>query len=170
MTKEEIIKLASETAINVYIKKYEQQRRNQAKHAIENTKRLLREYQNLKTHCEEAIFSAEDSVPTSLGLILTEIFDSNGFIKFQALMASKKRTELMLEHIDAMLTIYRARCESQKKINYDILKYCLIDGLDMLDVVDGLMIPVSERTGYRALNQGLKDMSVLLFGVYSLGA
>ena len=56
MTKEEIIKLASETAINVYIKKHEQQRRNQAKHAIENTKRLLREYQNLKTHCEEAIF------------------------------------------------------------------------------------------------------------------
>lgn len=169
MTKEEIIKLASETAIQVYIKKHDQQRRNQAKHAIENTKRLLREYQNLKTHCEEAIFSAEDSVPTSLGLMLTEIFDSNGFIKFQALMSSKKRTELMLEHIDAMLTIYRARCESQNKINYDILNYYLIEGRDMLDVVDGLFIPVSESTGYRALKQGLEDMAVLLFGIYSMG-
>lgn len=102
-----VVKLATETAIEIYEQRIEKDHAKKREQARKNTKKLLAGYNELKEHCENAIADIESSVPTDLQLLLTELFNRRGVLRVESILASKRRTELILEHVDNMLDVYR---------------------------------------------------------------
>ena len=62
----------------------------------------------MKAHCQSAIAKAEDTLtPSDLQTVLYEVFNRRGLLQIETILASKRRTELIIEHIDKMLDVYR---------------------------------------------------------------
>ena len=127
MDKTEIVKLATETTIAVWKKENESKLERIEKKQRENTKKLLRDYKRLKAHAENAITDTSRSKPSDLKLVLAEVFDKRGYVKVEAIMTSKERTEVMLNHVDRMLEVYEKECKEEASIKYELLKDFYID-------------------------------------------
>lgn len=173
MTEEEIIKVATKTAIEVYEQRIEREQEVRRKRARDNTKKLLRGYNELKEHCEHAIANTEDSVPSDLQLILTEVFDRKGLLKVEAIAASKRRTELIIEHIDCMLDVYRKQCAHRSSDKFHALMAYYVHGEDVKTIAHDLAVKkgfdsLDERTVYRYLEQAENDVSLLLWGLQAV--
>ena len=162
-TIEEIIKIASESAIDKYKKLEEHRHEQNCKKARENTKRLLNGYNELKEHCEHAIASVENSVPSDLQIVLNDVFNRRGLLRVEAIASSKRRTELIIEHIDSMLAVYRTQCEHRCEPFFDILIDFYIEKMSVEEIADAKH--VSTRTVYNYLERAEKDVSILLWGV-----
>lgn len=165
-TIEEIIKIASESGIDKYKKLEEHRHEQNCKKARENTKRLLNGYNELKEHCEHAIASVENSVPSDLQIVLNEVFNRRGLLRVEAIASSKRRTELIIEHIDRMLVSYSEYCANNGKHYCE----CVIDRY-INDITIGEIAEkhnTVERNIYRWLEKGIDDLSIYLFGAYAL--
>lgn len=163
MTEQEVIRLAAQAAIEIYNKSMDQHQERLRDNLKENTKKLLSSYNELKVHCEAAIVSTEDTMPSSLQLVLSEIFDQNGFIKVQAICASKQRTELMLNHVDAMLEAYRKQCAVSNKPYFRMVVEFYINKTPIEVIAENEH--VGERTAWRYLEMAIDDVSILLWGL-----
>ena len=139
-----VVKLATETAIEIYEQRIEKDHAKKREQARKNTKKLLAGYNELKEHCENAIADIESSVPTDLQLLLTEI----------------------LEHVDNMLDVYRKQCNYRNQPYFKSLVYYYIDKLDVDAVADKLN--VEKRTVYRYLEQAENDMALLIWGIQAV--
>ena len=156
-----VVKLATETAIEIYEQRIEKDHAKKREQARKNTKKLLAGYNELKEHCENAIADIESSVPTDLQLLLTELFNRRGVLRVESILASKRRTELILEHVDNMLDVYRKQCNYRNQPYFKSLVYFYIDKLDVDAVADKLN--VEKRTVYRYLEQAENDMALLIW-------
>ena len=163
MTEEEIVKIASQVAIEAYEKRYEDELHKRRERARQNTKRLLRGYNEMKEHCEHAVADTENSIPSDLQLILAEVFDRKGRVKVESIVASKRRTELILEHVDCMLSVYKTQCSRRGSSNFDVLMKYYVWNEPIEDIA--CQLDVVERTAYRYLEQAEQDLSILLWGV-----
>ena len=173
MTEEEIIKVATKTAIEVYEQRIEREQEIRRKRARENTKKLLRGYNELKEHCEHAIANTEDSVPSDLQLLLAEVFDRKGLLKVEAIAASKRRTQLIIEHIDCMLDVYRKQCAYRSSENFYVLMAYYVHGDNIKMIADDVAVKkgvksLDERTIYRYLEQAESDLSLLIWGLQAV--
>ena len=117
----------------------------------------------MKEHCEHAIASVENSVPSDLQIVLNEVFNRRGLLRVEAIASSKRRTELIIEHIDSMLAVYRTQCEHRCEPFFDILIDFYIEKLSVEEIADAKH--VSTRTVYNYLERAEKDVSILLWGV-----
>lgn len=160
---EEIIKIASEAAIEKYKQMEADKCEQEREKARKNTKRLLKGYKELKEHCEHAVASVENSVPSDLQIVLNEVFNRRGLLKVEAIAASKRRTELIIEHIDAMLAVYKQQCEHREVPYFEILIDFYVNSVPVEDIA--IAKNVSERTVYNYLERAEKDISILLWGV-----
>lgn len=159
----EIIKIASHAGVTAYNKKHADELEKKHDIAVENTVKLLEGYNAMKLHCSSAISRAEESLtPSSLQAVLLEVFDRRGFLQVEGILSSKRRTELIIEHIDTMLKVYEKQCKQKRKPYYECLIMAYIDGLSHTEISEKKAM--SERTIYNWINQGLDDMAVLLFG------
>jgi hypothetical protein len=161
-----VVKLATETAIEIYEQRIEKDHAKKREQARKNTKKLLAGYNELKEHCENAIADIESSVPTDLQLLLTELFNRRGVLRVESILASKRRTELILEHVDNMLDVYRKQCNYRNQPYFKSLVYFYIDKLDVDAVADKLN--VEKRTVYRYLEQAENDMALLIWGIQAV--
>lgn len=168
MTEQEVIRLASQTTIEVLRKETEKRQKEVKEHLKENTVKLLDNYNKLKVHVNYAVADAEASAPSPLELMMAELFDKRGFIKVQAIVSSKERSLLMLAHVDCMLDIYRKQCESAGDKKYEVLKAFYLDKEEMLDIAKNM--GVSESTGWRYLRQAVEEISVYLWGIAGIVA
>lgn len=162
MDKEEIIKLATKTAVEVWEKKNETKQEWIEKKLRENTKRLLRNYKRLKTHAEQAVDSTCKSRPSDLKLVLAEIFDKKGYVKLEAIMTSKERTEVMINHIDRMLEVYEKECKEEASLKYLLLKQFYIERKKEAEILSDN--PVGKTALYEKLREAIDDMTILLWG------
>lgn len=165
-TQAEIIKLASKTAIEVFDKKCKEQARYIRKRYIDNTKKLLRGYRELQTHIDEAVSNTTESMPSQLQAVLAEVFDAKGFIKVVAIAQSKERTEVMLSHVDAMLSAYQRQCEYNNEPYFNVVWRYYINKERMDEIAD--VVGVDERTAWRYADKGIEDLSILLWGAAAL--
>lgn len=163
MTEEEIIRIASKAAIDTFNKNIEKIKRKKNEQATANTRKLLKEYCKIRIHCNAVIHNVIEDKPSNLQLLLAELFDRKGYIKIQAITESKRRTELMLGHIDAMLEQYKRICEVNNKMYYNTIVRHYIQGIPIHEVAEELNI--SERTVWYYIEQGIEDMAFLLFGI-----
>ena len=99
-------------------------------------------------------------------MLLTELFNRRGVLRVESILASKRRTELILEHVDNMLDVYRKQCNYRNQPYFKSLVYFYIDKLDVDAVADKLN--VEKRTVYRYLEQAENDMALLIWGIQAV--
>ncbi len=163
MDKEEIIRLAIEAAAEVWEERDKNKQERIEEKLRENTKKLLREYKRLKMHVESAIDSTVKSRPSKLKIILAELFDKRGYIRVQSIMNSKERTEAIISHVDRMIAVYKNECNQEDKMNYKLLELFYIEKEKEKDILKTMHI--SRSTFYEKLNEGIDDMTLLLWGM-----
>lgn len=168
---EAIVKIAAETAAQTALTEFN--RRNEDmlakknERAYKNTTTLLEGYTAMKAHCKSAIAKAEDTLtPSDLQTVLYEVFNRRGLLQIETILASKRRTELIIEHIDKMLDVYQENCISNNKYYCDCVIDRYINDLTIAEIAE--KHNTVERNVYRWLEKGIDDLSIYLFGAYAL--
>jgi len=164
MTKEEIVKIAAEAALEYYKREQERQSKVKRDRRLRNTKLLLRNYRRFKIHCADNV------------RVLEELKDPNSFeyldmdeMAIESIIKNKERTAAMVQYIDRMIEIYRILSERSKKPE-DLRRFNTIYYLYIADdekTVDELSDchNIDRRSVYRDLNRGCEALSSLIFGV-----
>lgn len=168
---EAIVKIAAETAAQTALTEFN--RRNEDmlakknERAYKNTTTLLEGYTAMKAHCQSAIAKAEDTLtPSDLQTVLYEVFNRRGLLQIETILASKRRTELIIEHIDKMLDVYRTNCINNDKHYCECVIDRYINDLTIAEIAE--KYNTVERNVYRWLDKGIDDLSIYLFGAYAL--
>ena len=168
---EAIVKIAAETAAQTALTEFN--RRNEDmlakknERAYKNTTTLLEGYTAMKAHCKSAIAKAEDTLtPSDLQTVLYEVFNRRGLLQIETILASKRRTELIIEHIDKMLDVYRTNCINSDKHYCECVIDRYINDLTIAEIAE--KHNTVERNVYRWLEKGIDDLSIYLFGAYAL--
>lgn len=168
---EAIVKIAAETAAQTALTEFN--RRNEDmlakknERAYKNTTTLLEGYTAMKAHCKSAIAKAEDTLtPSDLQTVLYEVFNRRGLLQIETILASKRRTELIIEHIDKMLEVYRTNCINNDKRYCECVIDRYINDLTIAEIAE--KHNTVERNVYRWLEKGIDDLSIYLFGAYAL--
>lgn len=168
---EAIVKIAAETAAQTALTEFN--RRNEDmlakknERAYKNTTTLLEGYTAMKAHCQSAIAKAEDTLtPSDLQTVLYEVFNRRGLLQIETILASKRRTELIIEHIDKMLNVYSTNCINNNKHYCECVIDRYINDLTIAEIAE--KHNTVERNVYRWLDKGIDDLSIYLFGAYAL--
>lgn len=167
-----IVKVAAEvgskTALDVYTKQKEKEKRMRIDRRLRDTKRLMRSYREIKVHAGDAIASLSEVVNEDYEFF-KDLMEDTGKIDVGAIVRSKARSAIMLTHIDAMLQAYEIICYNSKKPE-EQRRYRVLESMCLMDEP----IPVSEiaerenidtRTVYKDLDAACEKMSALLFGI-----
>ena len=160
--------VASKSALEVYAKEKEKERKKRVDSRLRNTKRLLRSYREIKVHAGDAIASLAD-VSSEEYDFFQDIMEDPFSIDVSAIISSRARSAIMLAHIDAMLEAYEVICHNSKKLE-EQRRYRVLDGLYLSDEPLSIrQLAESEgvdiRTIYNDIDVICEKMSALLFGI-----
>ena len=115
---ESIVKVAAEvgskTALDVYTKQKEREKKKRIDRRLRDTKRLMRSYREIKVHAGDAIASLSEVVNEDYEFF-KDLMEGTDTIDVSAIVRSKARSAIMLTHIDAMLQAYEIICYNSKK-------------------------------------------------------
>lgn len=95
-------------------------------------------------------------------------------LEVSAICSMRRKTGLMMSHVDKMLTAYEALCKdavnSDEARRWDALYLRYIDEerMSIDDIAERLNI--DKRTFHRDINRAMEDMAVLLFGIEAIGS
>lgn len=94
-------------------------------------------------------------------------------LEVNAICSMRRKTGLMMSHVDKMLTAYKALCYESgrfdEKNRWDALYLRYID--DERITIDSIAdrLNIDRRTFFRYINYAMEDLAVLLFGIEALG-
>lgn len=143
---------------------------------LHNTRLLLKNYRLLKEHFKSAVYkfeeeqSADELKPGDIWRLLNDNAPEEVYI--ESICKSATRTMIILQHIDKMLGIYEAYCESSSmqsaQRQYRILKayYLQEPQVSMADIADAEH--VHRRTAERDLDAAIEGLTALIFGIDSI--
>jgi hypothetical protein len=169
LNKDQIVKLAVETALDFLNKEQERQAKSRHDRRLRNTKLLLRNYYLLKAHCEKSIYSVQQLTERPID-ILDDIdrLDKDTYI--ESIKRSATRTHIILTHIDQMMAFYRIYCEASDKPEdarrYRIIKAVYFDEIRIPDIC--ARENIDESTYYRDSRDSIEKLSALIFGIDGL--
>ncbi|WP_342419236.1 hypothetical protein [Paenibacillus sp. FSL H8-0168] len=164
MNKQEIARIAAETALEFYKKEQERQNKLKRDRRLRNTKMLLRNYRKFKIHCGSNVQELEElKDPDSF-----EYLDTDD-LAIEAIIKNKERTAAMVSYIDRMLDVYQILSEKSKKPE-DIRRFKILFDLYVSEqekTVEDLSDchKINKRSIYRDINKACEAFSSLLFGV-----
>ena len=171
---EEAVKIGVREAIN-YIKQQEYQKTTKRyDRRLRNTGLLLKNYRKLKIHNKETERSMKEIKHENAIDILDDIESINDEEQYiQSISRTKKRTNIILRHIDKMLKYYKAisECENDNKVRgYKIIYRLYIQQLgerEKTPTYESVAeeFNISERTVSRDVKEAIKDLSGLFFGI-----
>lgn len=167
-----IVRVAAETAVNaaleVYAREKQKERRMRADRRLRDTKRLLRNYREIKIHAGDAIASLTEIANDDYEFFHNLLEDGDQ-INVEAIVRSKAKSAIMLAHVDAMLQAYQVICYSSYKPE-DQRRYRVLESRCLLEAP----VPIHEiaerenidnRTVYKDFDVACERMSALLFGI-----
>ena len=155
---DEIIRLVAKEAIKEFDK---EQKEKKKKKVFHNTKLLLKHYNSLKTHVEEAI---DDVKKIHVDSEIDDICSDELYIA--SIKRSKSKTLIMIAHID--MALEQLKCKQIKKgtvDKYNALTKHYIDEKNYEEISEELKCSVI--TPRRWINEIIDELSVLLFGIDS---
>lgn len=158
--------VGSKTALDVYAREKEKERRSRTDRRLRDTKRLLRNYREIKIHAGEAIASLADMADGDFDFFRELMKDE---FNVSSIVNSKARSAIMLAHIDAMIQAYQVICYSSKRPEeqrrYRVLEamYLLDESIPASEIADRENIDI--RTVYKDIDIACERMSALLFGI-----
>lgn len=174
---EAIVRLASETAVESYRKELERQqeqdgkaRRERHHRVVNSAKMLLKNYRRFKKMTVSSVYGKDTSTNETL-VELLELMQGiyrSGELEVVSIKDRVARTELMIEHIDAMLEVYKKDCnrspESQRRYRVIYWMYLSEDESKTAEDI-AEMENVVVRTVFRDIKTAYEELAVLFFGI-----
>lgn len=170
---EQGIQIGIKTAMDYLAEEREKARKSRYDRRLHNTRLLLKNYRLFKKHAEGAIFNAkqvrESAIDILDGLDDTMLNDS---AYVEGIKKSQQRTIIVLHHIEEMLRFYKISCEQSGKAE-DMRRYRVITAMYIDEPkITAQQIAESEnvenRTVYKDINNAIKPLSALIFGIDGL--
>jgi len=152
MQKEEIAEIARIAAVEALAKR-DSIVKEELDARYHDVKLLMKNYRKLKAHYAHVSPEA---------------------LEVNAICSLKRKTGLMMSHVDRMLSAYKALCESaverHEAMRWDALylRYISDERLTIEEIAARLG-DVDRRTFYRYIDRAFEDMAVLLFGIEAIG-
>lgn len=174
---EAIVRLASETAVESYRKELERQqeqdgkaRRERHHRVVNSAKMLLKNYRRFKKMTVSSVYGKDTSTNETL-VELLELMQGiyrSGELEVVSIKDRVARTELMIEHIDAMLEVYKKDCnrspEGQRR--YRVIYWIYLSEDESKTAEDiAEMENVVVRTVFRDIKTAYEELAVLFFGI-----
>ena len=174
---EAIVRLASETAVESYRKELERQqeqdgkaRRERHHRVVNSAKMLLKNYRRFKKMTVSSVYGKDTSTNETL-VELLELMQGiyrSGELEVVSIKDRVARTELMIEHIDAMLAVYKKDCnrspEGQRRYRVIYWMYLSEDESKTAEDI-AEMENVVVRTVFRDIKTAYEELAVLFFGI-----
>ena len=174
---EAIVRLASETAVESYRKELERQqeqdgkaRRERHHRVVNSAKMLLKNYRRFKKMTVSSVYGKDTSTNETL-VELLELMQGiyrSGELEVVSIKDRVARTELMIEHIDAMLEVYKKDCnrspEGQRRYRVIYRMYLSEDESKTAEDI-AEMENVVVRTVFRDIKTAYEELAVLFFGI-----
>ena len=174
---EAIVRLASETAVESYRKELERQqeqdgkaRRERHHRVVNSAKMLLKNYRRFKKMPVSSVYGKDTSTNETL-VELLELMQGiyrSGELEVVSIKDRVARTELMIEHIDAMLEVYKKDCnrspEGQRRYRVIYWMYLSEDESKTAEDI-AEMENVVVRTVFRDIKTAYEELAVLFFGI-----
>lgn len=174
---EAIVRLASETAVESYRKELERQqeqdgkaRRERHHRVVNSAKMLLKNYRRFKKMTVSSVYGKDTSTNETL-VELLELMKGiyrSGELEVVSIKDRVARTELMIEHIDAMLEVYKKDCnrspEGQRRYRVIYWMYLSEDESKTAEDI-AEMENVVVRTVFRDIKTAYEELAVLFFGI-----
>ena len=174
---EAIVRLASETAVESYRKELERQqeqdgkaRRERNHRVVNSAKMLLKNYRRFKKMTVSSVYGKDTSTNETL-VELLELMQGiyrSGELEVVSIKDRVARTELMIEHIDAMLEVYKKDCnrspEGQRRYRGIYWMYLSEDESKTAEDI-AEMENVVVRTVFRDIKTAYEELAVLFFGI-----
>ena len=174
---EAIVRLASETAVESYRKELERQqeqdgkaRRERHHRVVNSAKMLLKNYRRFKKITVSSVYGKDTSTNETL-VELLELMQGiyrSGELEVVSIKDRVARTELMIEHIDAMLEVYKKDCnrspEGQRRYRVIYWMYLSEDESKTAEDI-AEMENVVVRTVFRDIKTAYEELAVLFFGI-----
>lgn len=174
---EAIVRLASETAVESYRKELERQqeqdgkaRRERHHRVVNSAKMLLKNYRRFKKMTVSSVYGKDTSTNETL-VELLELMQGiyrSGELEVVSIKDRVARTELMIEHIDAMLEVYKKDCnrspEGQRLYRVIYWMYLSEDESKTAEDI-AEMENVVVRTVFRDIKTAYEELAVLFFGI-----
>lgn len=174
---EAIVRLASETAVESYRKELERQqeqdgkaRRERHHRVVNSAKMLLKNYRRFKKMTVSSVYGRDTSTNETL-VELLELMQGiyrSGELEVVSIKDRVARTELMIEHIDAMLEVYKKDCnrspEGQRRYRVIYWMYLSEDESKTAEDI-AEMENVVVRTVFRDIKTAYEELAVLFFGI-----
>lgn len=174
---ETIVRLASETAVESYRKELERQqeqdgkaRRERHHRVVNSAKMLLKNYRRFKKMTVSSVYGKDTSTNETL-VELLELMQGiyrSGELEVVSIKDRVARTELMIEHIDAMLEVYKKDCnrspEGQRRYRVIYWMYLSEDESKTAEDI-AEMENVVVRTVFRDIKTAYEELAVLFFGI-----
>lgn len=174
---EAIVRLASETAVESYRKELERQqeqdgkaRRERHHRVVNSAKMLLKNYRRFKKMTVSSVYGKDTSTNETL-VELLELMQGiyrSGELEVVSIKDRVARTELMIEHIDAMLEVYKKDCnrspEGQRRYRGIYWMYLSEDESKTAEDI-AEMENVVVRTVFRDIKTAYEELAVLFFGI-----
>jgi uncharacterized protein YjcR len=156
-------KAVSKEVVKEVINELKEQERNASKHKVfRNTELLMKNYTVLKQHSDNAVYSLDQVVKDIEPMTYEKLY-------IDAILKSKIRTTVMVQHIDMALDILHgnAIAKGEQEISkYNALSALYIAGKTFEDIAE--QYNCSTLTVRRWKNDMLKSLGLLLFGVDGL--
>lgn len=174
---EAIVRLASETAVESYRKELERQqeqdgkaRRERHHRVVNSAKMLLKNYRRFKKMTVSSVYGKDTSTNETL-VELLELMQGiyrSGELEVVSIKDRVARTELMIEHIDAMLEVYKKDCNRspEGRRRYRVIYWMYLSEDESKTAEDiAEMENVVVRTVFRDIKTAYEELAVLFFGI-----
>lgn len=175
----EIIRIAAQEGANAAIKHISDERRKEKRQRkdrrLHNTKLLIRHYRSFKEYVNNAVFDEDETQEDALEAIEELMWEPRvtSDMVVEAIQRSMTRTKIIIEHVECMIEVYSTICEQSKndakirrsKVLYDM--YISDTPHSKAEIADTYFI--DKRTVYKDVEAACKELSVLLFGIDSIG-
>ena len=139
---------------------------------IKNTRLLLKNYRNFVKSCKQATFTEKELETANVEEVLDKLFceSYDEVTVVQSILASKKRTEIILTHIKRIINFYLFEADQskndEKKRKAHILSDLYIVGKYKPKIsFMSEKYHISERQIRRDANSAIEEIAVLMFGI-----
>ena len=129
----EIVEEAALNTLRTFRKEEKERERNKYDRRLRNAELLLKNYRNLKEHIKNAVFTDDEIQSENVNEEFD--FENNEEIYISSIKRTKKRTEIMVKHIDNCIEYYTYKClnstreEIQRRVQ--VIKMLYINDKEM---------------------------------------
>lgn len=169
--REQCVKWGVEAALEFLEKKQEKEKKSRSDRRLRNTKLLLKNYDLLKAHCQSSIYTVQQAGLTERPIdILDDIDRLDKEMYIESIKRSATRTYIIITHIDEMVRIYQAYCETsprdEDRRRFRVMRAAYFDHVRMDIICE--QEHIERSTYFRDTNEILEKLSALIFGIDGL--